>query len=252
MRERYPQGPLREKRGLVVKIENNILYKGMKPLYSKTEFEQASNRDLLPLECCWCGCVFRRSKKKIVYALSEKGSDVLKYCSLACVGNSQNKHVEVTCQQCGKTVSKILAEKKRRKIFFCNKSCAATYRNTHKEKGINRSKLEFWIEFELKQRYPGLLIDYNKKYAIESELDIYVPSLNFAVELNGIFHYEPIFGAEKLSKVKNNDKRKYQACIERSIELCIIDTSQMNYFKQERAKKFLNIICEIIDVKLLN
>ena len=37
--------------------------------------------------------------------------------------------------------------------------------------------------------------------AINSELDVYVPSLNLAFELNGIFHYEPIYGEKKLNQI---------------------------------------------------
>jgi len=48
--------------------------------------------------------------------------------------------------------------------------------------------------------YPDLVIHFNKKDAINSELDIYIPSLKLAFELNGIFHYEPIFGKENFLK----------------------------------------------------
>ena len=87
---------------------------------------------------------------------------------------------------------------------------------------------------------------------INSELDIYFPELKLAVELNGIFHYEPIFGNEKLQSIKNNDCRKFQACLEKQIELIIIDTSSLTYFKEENAKKFLDIIYNIISKKINN
>ena len=84
---------------------------------------------------------------------------------------------------------------------------------------------------------------------MNSELDIYIPSLKLAFELNGIFHYEPIYGEDKLNKVKNNDGRKYQACFENKIELCIIDVSGSKNFKPERDKKYLDIIISIIELK---
>ena len=62
-----------------------------------------------------------------------------------------------------------------------------------------------WLEEQLTSLYPKLDIHFNRKDTIGSELDIYIPSLNLAVELNGIFHYEPIFGKDKLSKIKTND-----------------------------------------------
>ena len=68
-----------------------------------------------------------------------------------------------------------------------------------------------------------------------------------AFELNGIFHYEPIYGEEKLDKIQNNDERKFAACREAGISLCIIDTSSQKYVKPNTSKKYLDIIIEIIN-----
>lgn len=133
--------------------------------------------------------------------------------------------------------------------YFCTHSCAATYNNTHKTKGNRKSKLEFYLEKELPLLYPNLEFHFNRKDAIESELDVYIPSMKLAFELNGIFHYEPIYGDIKLEQIKNNDKRKFQACLERNIELCIIDASQLKYFKESNAKPYLDIIVNIINNK---
>ena len=116
--------------------------------------------------------------------------------------------------------------------------------------GIRRSKLEAWLEIKLIEQYPNFEIQFNRKDAINSELDIYIPSLKLAFELNGIFHYEPIYGNDKLNQIGNNDNRKFQACIERGIELCIIDTSTQKNFKEKSSKKFLDIITSFIDNKL--
>ena len=132
------------------------------------------------------------------------------------------------------------------KNLFCSHSCAAKYNNTHKTKGCRRSKLEIWLEQKLKEKYSFEIL-FNEKNIINSELDIYIPHLKLAFELNGIFHYEPIFGKEKLSQIQNNDNRKFQACLEHDIELCIIDTSQQKYFKEKTSLKYLNIICNIIE-----
>ena len=99
--------------------------------------------------------------------------------------------------------------------------------------------------------YPILNINYNSRTDIKSELDIYIPSLKLAFELNGIFHYEPIYGKDQLSKIENNDNRKFQACLERGIELCIIDTRKQNCMSIKSSKKYLNIIIDIINKKLV-
>jgi hypothetical protein len=114
-----------------------------------------------------------------------------------------------------------------------------------------RSKLEVWIEDELKKEFSFEII-FNGKEAINSELDIYIPSLNLAFELNGIFHYEPIYGDKKLESVKNNDDRKFQACLENKIEFCTIDVSGSKHFKPERDKKYLDIIKNIITMNINN
>jgi hypothetical protein len=61
---------------------------------------------------------------------------------------------------------------------------------------------------------------------------------------------QSIYGEEKLKKIENNDNRKYQACLENKIELCILDTSSSKKFKPERDIKYLNIIKSIIEEKI--
>ena len=118
------------------------------------------------------------------------------------------------------------------------------------EKGNRKSKLEFYLEEQLPLLFPNLEFHFNRKDAINSELDIYIPTIRLAFELNGIFHYEPIYGENKLNQIKNNDNRKFQACLEQNIELCIIDTSKLIYFKKENADPFLEIVKEIINKKI--
>ena len=120
----------------------------------------------------------------------------------------------------------------------------------HRTNGNSRSKLESWIEAQLTIKYPKLVIQYNKRDVINSELDIYIPSLKLAFELNGLFHYEQIFKKTMLINIQNNDKRKFQACIENEIELCVIDTSRQKYFKENTSFQFLPIITSIISSKL--
>jgi hypothetical protein len=82
-------------------------------------------------------------------------------------------------------------------------------------------------------------------------LDIYIPSLKLAFELNGIFHYEPIYGKEKLENTQNNDGRKFQACLECGIEFCTIDVSAQKYFKEKTSQIYLDIVTDILNKKLV-
>jgi hypothetical protein len=156
----------------------------------------------------------------------------------------------VQCDQCHTSFKKGLCDIKRSPHHFCSKSCAAKWNNAHKTKGTRVSKLETWLTSKLPKLYPDLEFHFNRKDAINGELDIYVPSLKLAFELNGIFHYIPVYGPEKLASMQSNDARKVQACIERGISLCVIDVSYQKYFKEQSSMKFLAIIQNIIDSKL--
>lgn len=163
-----------------------------------------------------------------------------------------NTKVKYPCHQCGTICETKMGRMKSSKNKFCSRYCSSYYYSQHRTTGTNRSKLEVWIERQLTNLYPTLTIDYNNQTAINGELDIYIPSLNVAVELNGIFHYEPIFGVDKLAKTQSNDLNKSKSCYDAKIDLCIIDTTHQKYFKEHTSQRYLNIICEIIDDRLLN
>lgn len=171
------------------------------------------------------------------------------FCSRKCFSLFQKTSIKVYCKQCNKQFFKKPNQIKKTNNNFCSRSCSAKYNNTHKKIGTKRSKLEIWIEKQLINLYPNLNIHFNRKDAIGSELDIYIPSLKLAFELNGIFHYEPIHGAEKLSQIQNNDKNKFQKCQENKISLHILDTSSLKIFKEDRAKKYLELIIKTIEMK---
>lgn len=201
------------------------------------------------LLCDFCGQGFQRYTR--LYKRSNKPLFDNNFCSRKCFAASLVTKVLCACQQCSKSFYKLPSQILVSKNNFCSKSCAATYHNAHKTIGIRRSRLEVWLEQQLTSLYPGLEIHYSRKDAINSELDIYVPSLKIAFELNGIFHYEPIFGENKLQQTKNNDQRKFQACLEQGIEFCTLDTSTQKYFKPKTSEKYLTIICNIINQKMV-
>ncbi len=223
----------------------------MKPIYTQEEFNKAKSENKLLLECYHCNKPFLKEKRYIKAVLNNTNySQKCKFCSKLCLYKSKTSKKIVTCKQCNKDFKKIPSQIKKFPNHFCSRSCSGTYNNTHKKYGTRRSKLEIWLEDQLTILYPNLLIDFNKKEAISSELDIYIPSLKLAFELNGIFHYEPIYGQDKLDKIQNNDQRKLQACAEREISFCIIDASSFKKFKPLKAQKYLDIITNIINKHL--
>lgn len=220
----------------------------MIPLYTKKEFELAKSYDFLPCKCVKCSNTFYKQKRVINRTTTNYNRNTGDFCSRECKRKSEGGFESVACANCGKIITKHSSAIKKSKTgnHFCSKSCAVSYNNTHKTTGNRRSKLEMYIENYLRSAHPDIEMLFNDKQTINSELDIYLPKLNLAFELSGIFHYEPIYGKEKLAQIQNNDNRKFQACLENDIELCIIDTSELKYFKEKNAVKYLNIILQII------
>ena len=223
----------------------------MKPLYTKKEFEIAKGLDKMPLECLNCKNKFYIKKTAIKSAIKDN-SGRGKYCGHKCSHSVFKIRKIFNCEYCNKECNRRKSDYDKAKKHFCNHSCATKYQNLNKTTGYRRSKLEIWLEDKLKVSYPKQKFLFNDRTAIKSELDFYLPNLKLAFELNGILHYEPIYGKDKLDQIQNNDNRKFQACLEKGIELCIIDSSSFGYFKENKAWKYLDMIKEIINLKLNN
>jgi hypothetical protein len=151
-------------------------------------------------------------------------------CSEECKLQSRRKFVK-QCQRCN---TEYKAEKKDSK--FCSHSCRSKelslHNYAHERSGATRSKMELYIQENLTKDYPLLEKLYNDKNVIGSELDVYIPSLKLAIELNGIFHYEPIYGQDHLDKIQNRDKQKLITCYEQGIELLIINMGDKGFTKK--------------------
>lgn len=193
--------------------------------------------------CDYCGETFLREKKDTTKKVMNT------FCSPKHHYLWKVEKKSYSCTQCSKEVSRRPKEVSQSGNVFCCQSCAATYNNLHKTTGTRRSKLEQWLEDELTKIYPDLDFKFNSKHEINSELDIYIPSMKLAFELNGIYHYEPIHGQEKFASIQSNDQRKFQACAEIGIGLCVIDASGMKHFSKKNSQKYLDIIVDIIDGK---
>ena len=151
---------------------------------------------------------------------------------------------QLQCKNCNKKIIRNNGQIKKNKSgnFFCSHSCAAFYSNSHKTKGTNVSKIQKYFHKKLYELYPCLEFYFNKISAINAELDIYIPKLKLAFQINGIFHYQPIYGQEKLNKMKTNDLKKIQLCKQNNIQLITIDISKLKKFKHKQADQYFQII----------
>jgi hypothetical protein len=223
-------------------------------LFTEQEYEDSRLKGFLELRCDVCNRDFVRTKKNI-QTNCKKGYN-LHCCSSLCtsklahIGKGDNGRVDIVCKNCSKVVSKKYHEANRVKNSFCSQSCSAIYFNATKKFDCRVSKLEKWLQSKLTEAYPNICFLFNKREAINSELDIYIPELKLAFELNGIFHYEPIYGSDTLERTRNNDDRKFQACAECGISLCVIDSSKQRYFKESTSWVYFDIIKNIIDQKM--
>ena len=229
----------------------------MKVLITKTELDKLKCRELVPLECSVCHHTFHKPKNLVLRGL--KGTREVLTCGRICKNKSIGKalfegYIKLKCNQCDKEFERKQSDYNKQNVAlakkcFCSRKCVSIW--IAKNGLTGRSKLEKWIEEQLVILYPKLIIKYNDRETLNGlELDIYIPQFKLAFELNGIYHYEPIYGEKKLAIRKKFDKAKFQDCITKNISLCVIDVSKVKRLKPKRDKIYMDIIKNLIKEKL--
>lgn len=179
---------------------------------------------MVEVNCQNCGKSFVKSIGR--YNEAVKNSWNL-FCSIKCRYGFQEKGKEFPCAWCLTIVSKTPAELRKTKAnVFCSKTCSAHFNNRNKKSGTRRSKLESFIEEKILAEMPYLQLLCNSKKLLGYELDFYFPQLKLAIEFNGIHHFQPIFGLQKLNRIQEIDREKIINCKKLGVELQIIDVSK--------------------------
>ncbi len=206
----------------------------MKLLTQPQKFAALDRHGQAELQCLHCCKVFPLEKHRVQRAV-ERGTG--KYCSQTCARHARRTSQEVTCANCETIFRKHGVELKRTGNHFCSRSCAAQYNNRHKNLGAGRrSKAEDYLSSLMCRDFPALKIIQNDRALLSSglELDIVIPLLKLAIELNGPVHYFPLFGEQKLAKIQAADISKQIEIQSIGYDLLVIDISAYGYFKKLR------------------
>lgn len=139
-------------------------------------------------------------------------------------------YVDFICPVCGKHMC--LTKYQARKRKYCSGHC----RNVVNNARINgsRSKAEKLLESMIKTKFPSLIFKTNDRMVLDGlELDFYFPSINLAIEWNGIFHYKDLGHNFKL--IQEKDIKKIDMCKDKNIELYVVKdlTSSIKFIKEE-------------------
>lgn len=210
----------------------------VKLLTPPEKFGALDRNGLAKLRCLHCRKVFPLEKHRVQRAV-ERGTG--KYCSQTCARHARRTSQEVLCVNCKTLFRKQGVELKRTSNHFCSRSCSAQFNNCHKKLGASRrSKAEDYLSSLIRHDFPLLKIIQNDRALLPSglEVDIVIPHLKLAIELNGPVHYFPLFGDEKLVKIRAADILKQVEIQAAGYNLLVIDISAYGYFK--KAKAMLN------------
>lgn len=213
--------------------------------YTIEQLELLKPKELVVLQCHYCHTPFHRTVTEVKRALNGSRSVRAKFCDRDCVNKGSLTGVWKACTHCGKQHYRQLNTISSTNKQFCSQHCSAVYNNQHKTKGTRRSKLETWLQNSITNLFPNLDISYNTKVN-GMELDIYIPSLKLAFEINGVHHYEPIHGLEKLTNIQTNDARKSQMCSLNDIQMVVIDTRQQIKFTPSSSQTYLEEIVKYL------
>lgn len=202
----------------------------MKPLFDIQKLSSFKSREKLPIECSVCSSVFYKQKNEIQKIIkgSYHGSGL--YCSLKCKGKKDSKQIKLSCTFCKKEISK--APNSITENNFCSLSCHAKFQHANKKTGFRRSKAEIYLTSLIQNDFPAMDVETSNRNLLNGlEIDILIPSIKLAIELNGPVHYYPIFGQTKFAKIVENDSKKISSLIKMQYGVIIVDISTCNYWK---------------------
>ena len=202
------------------------------------------------ISCFLCKKEFLRDPAQI--KSNHKRGRSNSYCSPQCVADSRNFTKELPCAYCNTLLLRQANELRKSKSgrAFCNRSCSAKFNNHNKTYGVRRSKFEVFLVKQIIAEFPTVIVQINDIATIGYELDIFIPKLRLALEVNGICHYQPIYGQDKFDRIQKNDCIKSNMCSKLNLDLIVIDISSFKHFNESWAYSECAKVFEIIERKL--
>ena len=111
----------------------------------------------------------------------------------------------------------------------------------------NGSKLELYLMESLLEA--GLKVDFHKEQVLVNtklQIDLFLPTMNIAIEVDGPSHYAPVWGEDVLQKNIKYDNKKNGLLIGKG--LALIRIKQNKDFSRARAKMVFDKLMKTIDL----
>jgi hypothetical protein len=108
------------------------------------------------------------------------------------------------------------------------------------------SKLEIYLFNNLLQ--DGYRVDFHKEQTLSNtklQIDLFLPTLNTAIEVDGLSHFEPVWGHDTLSRNQGYDNKKTGLILGKG--LVLIRIKQLKDFSPSRAKVLYNELKTILE-----
>lgn len=220
-----------------------------------------SNEKLLPVRCIQCGKTFYVSYSYVKNFYNGKGYGKdrlfqMRFCSNECFIDWQRfiPNDPLRCASCGEIIDKTLNIEFGGR-HFCSQYCLERYKK-YLERTENsvpklRSSVEYYCEQFIKLMWPQLEVQFNTRDQLDCnlELDIWFPTLRFAVEINGIYHYRAVKHRDsvlndRVEKIAQKDQLKRQICQNKNIDLLQIDTHDLIVWPDKMNKTVVKPIVE--------
>lgn len=190
----------------------------------------------LDVRCVHCNNVFKVSVAQVddFYLSNANGKTKqynLRFCSVNCFHDWLRNPKRDQCYWCG---TKLTSDADNT-FNFCSTYCHDRYYNRPSLNiDAGRSNVEKYVERFLKYHYSNLKVNYNDRSRLirNLELDIFIESIQCAIEINGAMHYpDSGYGKTHLNEVNKTaakDQLKVELCKQRNIDLLVINTSKIN------------------------